>query len=838
MNLKTTLAAAAGSTLFLSSLALTQAHTDHEAIKGEILALIAPPSLSSAPSSAPTSEPKGTQEDFKLAVGQLVQSGNEAALSRLGESAAPALLDLAHNAHITTLASGGRSPLPYLTNVAPDATFQFYESVFESSIARFEAIAFAPGGLFEIEERFSNPEIQNQRYPRLVERVVANERLPLSFKVQLAAKSLAEGRANEKVKTFLIGNVSEWTTELSANDALGELYVSRVGLPPADLGNEAAMVVMQGAPTLEVAVALSASTHPKVRKTAIMLVGSSARSAGTRPACESLVKIIAGRRPGDVGSIRSAMRNLKPGDGATFTLSELNVILPVFDEIQAWEGGSYAGELLGIMIPYALQSAGEEDVAVATELIERSLDPKLGQVLGHLFRHDRRIKFPTVAGFAAFKGAFQSPYVDRAQGVELLRRTTDRMEPAQKAETYLSVLADEALGPYLALEHGFRNEVLEGVAPRQVGQALQALAQFNIPDQAWSFLKTVQVQVEALHDTLRSAESRDRTRFLATLGLISQHSITSDELAIGAQATARLLENEGDQRWVIEVLKLARATHSVGNPLVSNTLWSDFALETTLRFVPRGEIGDLLAINYGEENKPESFWAKAIERAAALQSDADCNTWLERNGELLLEGMLRFPKTTDLELAHAVLARSIDIELPVSVVLESGDQASEDRFRRTLLDLVRRSNGGRSLTHHAHQLLRFDLESTVPLLAQVAAERGDRNLVLAVTGQLKDLTYLRDASTSFTSGRSGIGSREDAIAEVLTLLDDVDPEVRKEAIRGLGTLSAVEALPRLIRIVGSGTADEKAAARETLGHLNRVVLGAAAAPTVNAPAGK
>ncbi|MFT7074124.1 MAG: hypothetical protein ACJA0P_000123 [Planctomycetota bacterium] len=69
---------------------------------------------------------------------------------------------------------------------------------------------------------------------------------------------------------------------------------------------------------------------------------------------------------------------------------------------------------------------------------------------------------------------------------------------------------------------------------------------------------------------------------------------------------------------------------------------------------------------------------------------------------------------------------------------------------------------------------------------------------------------------------TGPPTRESALLAVLALLDHERESVRIDAIRGLGTLSAIETLPRLIVIVGSGSEAEQAAARETLDLLRRI----------------
>jgi len=64
--------------------------------------------------------------------------------------------------------------------------------------------------------------------------------------------------------------------------------------------------------------------------------------------------------------------------------------------------------------------------------------------------------------------------------------------------------------------------------------------------------------------------------------------------------------------------------------------------------------------------------------------------------------------------------------------------------------------------------------------------------------------------------------RADAIRELVAMLDDeTDPEIRAEAARALGTLGAIEALPRLIRLLRDEDVELRTAARDALDRLNR-----------------
>jgi HEAT repeat protein len=63
-------------------------------------------------------------------------------------------------------------------------------------------------------------------------------------------------------------------------------------------------------------------------------------------------------------------------------------------------------------------------------------------------------------------------------------------------------------------------------------------------------------------------------------------------------------------------------------------------------------------------------------------------------------------------------------------------------------------------------------------------------------------------------------TRDDAVFELVAMLDDEDPTVRAESLRGLALLGAVEHLPRVIRSLKDADAGVRNAAREALDRLN------------------
>ncbi len=117
--------------------------------------------------------------------------------------------------------------------------------------------------------------------------------------------------------------------------------------------------------------------------------------------------------------------------------------------------------------------------------------------------------------------------------------------------------------------------------------------------------------------------------------------------------------------------------------------------------------------------------------------------------------------------------------------------------------------------------LRIPLEDAVPRVLEATRLRGGPDLLTYVDARVGEMVRIRDIERRWRS--AGADTADDAAATlaVLELLKSGDEAVRIEAIRGLGTLGATSSLPRLIEIVGSGSAAEKAAAKSTLDLLHR-----------------
>lgn len=86
--------------------------------------------------------------------------------------------------------------------------------------------------------------------------------------------------------------------------------------------------------------------------------------------------------------------------------------------------------------------------------------------------------------------------------------------------------------------------------------------------------------------------------------------------------------------------------------------------------------------------------------------------------------------------------------------------------------------------------------------------------------QVEKIAALQDAEERWASRGIKRATREATVSKLMALLGSQDKAVRIEAIRGLATWEAVEAMPELIELLAAPDADVAQAAREALDRLN------------------
>ncbi len=155
----------------------------------------------------------------------------------------------------------------------------------------------------------------------------------------------------------------------------------------------------------------------------------------------------------------------------------------------------------------------------------------------------------------------------------------------------------------------------------------------------------------------------------------------------------------------------------------------------------------------------------------------------------------------------------------------AGDTEFVDQLREEALTQVRSLRSGAQdweIERALEAVLAVPGEASERALAELAATGVSGAVRDAIVTRLERVIAARELSARLERAASLTNQRSSAAARLVALLDAPNSEaVRVAAIRGLATLGAVEHLPRLVELVGSGTPAERTAAQEALDVLFR-----------------
>ncbi|HEX6882092.1 MAG TPA: HEAT repeat domain-containing protein [Planctomycetota bacterium] len=119
----------------------------------------------------------------------------------------------------------------------------------------------------------------------------------------------------------------------------------------------------------------------------------------------------------------------------------------------------------------------------------------------------------------------------------------------------------------------------------------------------------------------------------------------------------------------------------------------------------------------------------------------------------------------------------------------------------------------------AHALAGFDDDQAVELLLE-GLRSSDGQVRKACFESLDRIKSYRAHVQIWQGPTRPTPTKASALGELLAMLGDADPQLRKEAARGLGALGATEALPDLIRALKDADAGVRAAAQASIERLN------------------
>jgi HEAT repeat protein len=117
-------------------------------------------------------------------------------------------------------------------------------------------------------------------------------------------------------------------------------------------------------------------------------------------------------------------------------------------------------------------------------------------------------------------------------------------------------------------------------------------------------------------------------------------------------------------------------------------------------------------------------------------------------------------------------------------------------------------------------LTRYFSEPAAEIILKVAGATSNSELRGRCFKALDTIRQYKEEKGRWDDDRTSKEATAAAVRDLVTLLDDTNPAVRAQAVRGLGTLHAIEQMPRIVRALKDADESVRKAAEETLQVLN------------------
>jgi len=123
-------------------------------------------------------------------------------------------------------------------------------------------------------------------------------------------------------------------------------------------------------------------------------------------------------------------------------------------------------------------------------------------------------------------------------------------------------------------------------------------------------------------------------------------------------------------------------------------------------------------------------------------------------------------------------------------------------------------------TRVLNALTRYFDDAAADIILSTAGSTASPNLREQCFKALETIRQYQEEKGRWVGDRASREATATAIRDLLTLLDDSNPAVRAQAVRGLATLQAIEQMPRIVRMLKDSDEGVRKAAGEALGVLN------------------
>jgi HEAT repeats len=446
--------------------------------------------------------------------------------------------------------------------------------------------------------------------------------------------------------------------------------------------------------------------------------------------------------------------------------------------------------------------AGDSDVEIADQALRSStLKTVLESPLGALSVVRARAANPA-GGFTPAAGAFSALWKGLRSTPESAEALVD-WAVTQGSETLVAVLSTNSFG---RLDRGFATKL----SPETLATLLSALDDGQ--HEYWIRILLFGPPEQPISVPLSLAQNSKRSAQLRAYAAVT----VARRLDQGWQTS--LLEALTDPWW----LDHARSSSDDYDTLMYSfeRLVSARRTPVALAAVHRDDIPALLSASLAARCDLSDSASGELRRAILARWFEPENP--EPDGSQAVLALVRsIPKVAELQDLDFLDAALTKPQLNYLVARQLGKL--RDPAHLPLLAKVIREQRGTDMWNVTvtEVLPGYLTDEGAELLLQAAAWAEDpavRASCLASLASMREYFLARD----YWAQRQASGhSREQALAELLVMLDDPTEAVRVQAVRALGTLDAVTSIPRLIRLLKDPSRAVSSAAEKTLEYLNR-----------------
>lgn len=783
----------------------------------------------------------GTQQDqgpslavMKEVIEDLIANNSGNSIAVFGESAGPALRAIVEESSLDWLTQVNyTSPLYYLTMSAPIASLQYFSDLERSTRFQYEAFVRGEHPPLKLVGTPATEGASRLLYLDLLDRTISSESLELEARLKMAVGSLAGGLSTPLSRSLVKQN---------AEQALGKWNnwapaILDVVLPTpesitADLPERIALAALDHRASMGTLEVLSSSPHIEVRRQVAESLGMEGlplpgtidrRLAVLYELSSDPASFVELQADNSIqGIVGSSLVQLDIG-AVTELIAKVGYKTTIGDDMN-----------LGLVrLIHSTARAFGSRTPAQVELLYRTVLGSPNSQLKQRFRSAGNL--PIEQCVAYFNATSKASSAEREAALELVGKALGLMPPSspRRASGVLDTLLSASMQPgeevaFLRDASRFgratqtrtnrtsRGTVLVALPANRAGEALRWMAAHGSQFGSMAFAspglwKDAGPQ---MREAFAAEQSSTRLKLIAGAALVNSgagNETDADAMTKLLVELCKVPSKCEDVEWLLNYNDSGRGSHS-------SLYWNSVAAV----ILQDHNVPDAIATEFALSSAPESAEQKSVIRVVleAAEQRAILSKGTTTFDSLVFQGlpaMLADPALLQPNLVRGWIMRKPGVSADItSVVLASGDDDLIEAVMDHLLAGIASDGGSLKSIPMANQLLRLPGDEPVQRLLEATLNSGSSQFVSAVERLVATRLRIREAALRWSNLASGGTSIDSAKARVLKLLDSPNSEVRIEAIYGLGTLGAIESLPRLIEMVGSEHKAERDAAKETL----------------------